>query len=108
MIEERSPGIRRDPSAGSALAYELLVVRRGGEVAALRDHTAVVRLDGSGRPGPGPVVVHLSHAFVEPPHRGSGLAGWLRALPLQAARRCAAAASASPHARSSSSPRWSR
>jgi hypothetical protein len=42
--------------------------------------------------------VHLSHAFVEPPHRGSGLAGWLRALPLQAARRCAAAAGASPFA----------
>jgi GNAT superfamily N-acetyltransferase len=78
-----------------ALAYELLVLRRAGSLAALRDHTAVVRLDGGGRPRPAPVVVHLSHAWVEPAERGSGLAAWLRALPLQAARRCAAAAGAS-------------
>ncbi|HEX2485593.1 MAG TPA: hypothetical protein VHQ66_09845 [Myxococcota bacterium] len=98
VIEERIAWDPARPTGASALAYELLVVRRDGEIAALRDHTAVVRLDGDGRPLPGPVVVHLSHAFVEPPHRGSGLAGWLRALPLQAARRCAAAAGASPEA----------
>jgi GNAT superfamily N-acetyltransferase len=80
------------PVGGAALLYELLVLRRGGAVAALRDHSAVVRLDAADRPRPGPVVVHLSHALVEPAHRGSGLAGWLRALPLQAARRCAAVA----------------
>lgn len=77
------------PLAGAALAYELLALRRGGAIAALRDHTAIVRLDAHGRPLPGPVVVHLSHALVEPSHRGTGLAAWLRALPLQAARRCA-------------------
>jgi hypothetical protein len=38
------------------------------------------------------VVVHLSHAFVVPAERGSGLAAWLRALPLQTARRAALAA----------------
>ena len=80
------------PVRSAALAYELLVLRRGGVVAALRDHTAVVRLDARGRPLAGPVVVHLSHALVEPAHRGTGLAAWLRALPLQAARRCAASA----------------
>jgi GNAT superfamily N-acetyltransferase len=84
------------PVGGAALAYEMLVLRRGDEIAALRDHTAVVRLDASGRPQPGPIVVHLSHALVEPAHRGSGLAAWLRALPLQAARRCAAAAGCAP------------
>jgi GNAT superfamily N-acetyltransferase len=84
------------PVGGAALAYELLVLRRGGEPAAFRDHTAVVRLDARGRAAAGPVVVHLSHAFVEPAHRGSGLAAWLRALPLQAARRCAAAARCEP------------
>ena len=84
------------PVGGAALAYELLVVRRGGEVAALRDHTAIVRVDARGRPVAGPIVVHLSHALVEPPHRGSGLAAWLRALPLQTARRCAAAAGCAP------------
>jgi len=85
------------PERGAALAYELLVVRRAGGLAALRDHTAVVRLDARGRARE-PVVVHLSHALVEPAHRGSGLAAWLRALPLQAARRCAAAAGCNPGA----------
>jgi GNAT superfamily N-acetyltransferase len=80
------------PSGAAALAYELLVLRRGDTVVALRDHTAVVRLDEHGRPAAGPVVVHLSHALVLPEHRGTGLAAWLRALPLAAARRCAAAA----------------
>ena len=80
------------PVTRAALAYEMLTLRRGGEIAALRDHTAAVRLDDDGRPLPGPIVVHLSHALVHPPHRGSGLAAWLRALPLQTARRCAASA----------------
>ena len=75
----------------AALAYELLVLRRGAEFAALRDHSAVVRLDERGRPVDAPVVVHLSHAFVDPKHRGTGLIAWLRSLPLQAARRCAQA-----------------
>jgi hypothetical protein len=82
---------RPPPPGSAALAYELLVLRRGGTLAALRDHTAVVRLDTAGRARPGPVVVHLSHAWVEPAERGSGLAAWLRALPLQTARRCAEA-----------------
>ncbi len=85
------------PVGRAALAYELLVLRRGEAVAALRDHTAVVRLDAQGRPAPGPLVVHLSHAYVDPAHRGSGLAAWLRALPLQTARRCAAAAGCRPN-----------
>jgi GNAT superfamily N-acetyltransferase len=84
------------PLARAALAYELLVLRRGSAIAAVRDHTAVVRLDARARPLAGPVVVHLSHALVEPAQRGSGLAAWLRALPLQAARRCAAAAGCAP------------
>jgi len=92
VIEERLAWDPRRPVHGVALAYELLVIRRAGALAALRDHTAVVRLDERGRPRPGPVVVHLSHALVLPSERGSGLAAWLRALPLAAARRCAAAA----------------
>jgi GNAT superfamily N-acetyltransferase len=92
VIRERLAWDPARPVGRTALAYELLVLRRGGAIAALRDHTAVVRLDARGRPAPGPLVVHLSHAFVEPAHRGHGLAAWLRALPLQTARRCAAAA----------------
>jgi hypothetical protein len=98
VIRERLAWDARRPVPGAVLLYELLVVRRGGAVAALRDHTAVVRLDGAGAPRPGPVVVHLSHALVEPAQRGSGLAAWLRALPLQAARHCAAAAGCPPGA----------
>jgi len=93
--------LRWDPShplslgrAGrAALLYELLVVRSGEQVAALRDHTAVVRISPQGRPF-GPVVVHLSHSYVEPAYRGTGLIAWLRALPLQTARRAAQAAAA--------------
>jgi GNAT superfamily N-acetyltransferase len=98
VIRDRLAWDPRRPVGGAALAYELLVVRRAGAVAALRDHTAVVQLDARVRPLAAPVVVHLSHALVEPPHRGGGLAAWLRALPLQAARRCAAAAGAAPDA----------
>jgi GNAT superfamily N-acetyltransferase len=94
VIEERLAWDPARPASGAALAYEMLVLRRAGRLAALRDHSAVVRLDASGRPRPGPVVVHLSHAFVLPEERGSGLAAWLRALPLGAARRAAHAAGA--------------
>ena len=75
-----------------ALRYEMLVVRRGEEVVGLRDHTAIVPCPPHRPDHPGQVIVHLSHIIVEPPMRGSGLAGWLRALPVQTARECAAAA----------------
>lgn len=97
VIGERLAWDPARPLASAAFAYELLVLRRGDGVAALRDHTAVVRRDAQGRPLAAPVVVHLSHSFVEPPHRGTGLSAWLRALPLQAARRCAAAAGLPAH-----------
>jgi GNAT superfamily N-acetyltransferase len=80
------------PHDGLALAYDLLVVRRDGAVVAVRDQSAVVRPGADGRPEPAPVVVHLSHALVVPQARRTGLAPWLRALPLHTARRCAAAA----------------
>jgi GNAT superfamily N-acetyltransferase len=92
VIEERIAWDPARPVGRFALAYELLVLRRRGQLAALRDHTAVVRLDAKRRPLHGPVVVHLSHALVLPAERGSGLAAWLRALPLQTARRAAVAA----------------
>ncbi len=63
-----------------SMLYELILVRREGRLAAVRDHTAMAVA--------GEVVVHLSHNLVTPEWRRSGLAGWLRALPLGAARRC--------------------
>jgi hypothetical protein len=94
VIRDRLAWDPARPVGRTALAYELLVLRRAGAVAAVRDHTAVVRLDERGQPLAAPVVVHLSHSFVEPAQRGSGLIAWLRALPLEAARRCARAAGA--------------
>src|ERR1051325_2553779 len=72
------------PHEGCALLYDLLAVLRGGEIVGVRDHTAIVPLD-----APKPhAVVHLSHVLVVPEFRRSGLAGWLRALPIQTAREC--------------------
>jgi len=67
------------------IIYEMIYVRREDEFVAVRDHTAV--LAGGGNH----VVVHLSHNLVHPRLRRTGLAGWLRALPLGTARECLAA-----------------
>lgn len=72
----------RDRVAGHGLQYQLLAILDGDEIVGLRDHTAIVPPDSIA------TLVHLSHVIVEPRHRGTGLAGWLRALPLQAARAC--------------------
>lgn len=61
------------------MVYEMILVRRDGEIAAVRDHTVI----SSG----GEVVVHLSHNLVMPKWRRSGLAGWMRALPVVSARQ---------------------
>ncbi|MGB8170603.1 MAG: hypothetical protein WCF18_24075 [Chthoniobacteraceae bacterium] len=77
------------PRDGFAMRYDLLLLRDGaGAFVAARDHTAIA--NGS------QVVVHLSHALVDPAWRRSGLAGWLRALPLQTARTCLERAGLSP------------
>ena len=65
------------------MLYEMLLVRRGGEFVAVRDHTAAVADGGA--------VVHLSHNLIAPTARRTGLAGWLRAWPIQTARECLAA-----------------
>ncbi len=96
VIAERLAWNPARPVGRAHLAYELLLLWHDEELRAVRDHTAVVRVDASGAPAPGPVVVHLSHALIEPAHRGSGLAAWLRALPLAAGRRCAAVAGCAP------------
>jgi GNAT superfamily N-acetyltransferase len=67
---------------GCALRYRLTLLKLGGRFAAVRDHTAIVRerIEGA--------IVHLSHNLVAPEWRRTGLAGWLRALPIQTARDC--------------------
>jgi hypothetical protein len=70
---------------GCALRYRLMLLKAGGKIAAVRDHTAIVRDDHDG------VVVHLSHNLLMPDWRRTGLAGWLRALPIMTGRHCLAA-----------------
>jgi len=69
---------------GCALRYDLMLVTSHEQFAAVRDHTAIVP------EGKNIAIVHLSHNLVAPNWRRSGLAGWLRALPIQTARRCLA------------------
>ena len=81
-------GWQQTPRAdGWTLYYQLLTAQDPVGWAAVRDHSIIippVRPDG---PVPG-VIVHLSHLLIAPPWRRTGLAGWMRAMPLQAARDC--------------------
>jgi hypothetical protein len=70
------------------LLYEMMLLRREGQFVAVRDHSAIVTRDGA------LAVVHLSHNLVAPAARRTGLAGWLRALPIATARECLAAQAA--------------
>lgn len=96
VIESRLRWRPSEPFAGHALRYEMVAIERGGELIAVRDHSAILRPAEAGRRSRPAVVVHLSHSFVAPEHRRSGIAGWLRALPLATARECAALAGAGP------------
>ncbi len=89
VIEDRFSWDPRKPVDGHALLYEMLVVRHEGEIVAVRDHTAISPPAALATGAGGGVVVHLSHVLVEPSMRGRGLASWLRALPIETARRCA-------------------
>jgi hypothetical protein len=75
---------------GYALRYRLVLLKSRGRIAAVRDHTAIIRSEVEG------AIVHLSHNFIAPEWRRTGLAGWLRALPIQSARNCLAAQRRSP------------
>jgi len=57
-----------------------------------------VRRDARGEAQRGPTIVHLSHVLIGASQRRTGLAAWLRALPLDAGRRCARAAGQPPEA----------
>jgi hypothetical protein len=79
---ERREVLARRFQLGRRFYYEMAFVRVDGEFVAVRDHTAAMARDGLS------VVVHLSHNLVSPLARRTGLAGWMRALPIAAARQC--------------------
>ncbi len=72
-----------DPAAttgGYAMRYHLMVVLHEGKIAAVTDQTAILA------EGARALVVHHSHILVAREWRRTGLAGWVRALPLATAR----------------------
>ena len=70
------------------LRYEMLLLCKQEQFVAARDHTAIIATSG----GIPHAVVHMSHVLVEPAWRRTGVAGWLRAWPIQTARACLQAA----------------
>jgi hypothetical protein len=90
-LEEREVLDRRF-RRGPRFLYEMVLVRSQGKIVAVRDHTAVMTRDGAH------AVVHLSHNLVSPAARRTGLAGWMRTLPIATARECLVQNSASPGA----------
>lgn len=70
---------------GYGLRYRLMLVTSGGKFVAVRDHTSIVPKEEDA------AYVHLSHNLVAPEWRRTGVAGWLRALPIQTARHGLAA-----------------
>lgn len=72
------------PEHGCALLYQMFLVTAAGQFVAVRDCTAIVPVH---RLAEG-AVVHMSHVLVSPEWRRSGVAAWMRALPIQAARSC--------------------
>ena len=79
VIARRMQWLPEQMVNGASMQYALQLVTRQGEFVAVRDHTAII-LDS----GPG-AVVHLSHNLVAPEWRRSGIAGWMRALPVATA-----------------------
>src|SRR5262245_6438953 len=82
VIEQRLAWYPAEALDGCWLRYEIVFVQQRGQRVAVRDHTVVA----TQRYGIPEAVVHLSHVLVEPTSRRTGLAGWLRAWPLQTAR----------------------
>lgn len=65
---------------GSPMLYQMMLVRSGDRIAGVTDQTAILPAGGS------EIIVHHSHILLAPEWRRTGLAGWLRALPLATAR----------------------
>lgn len=87
MIRTRLARGAHRPQPGWCTLFEMTAVEQHGKLIGVRDVNAIARGDGA-TPF---AVVHLSHVLVTPTWRGRGLAAWLRAFPLQTARRALAA-----------------
>lgn len=72
------------PFGAWSYLYRIIAVVKDDKIVAVRDCTAIR----DGRDDPQRIYVHLSHVLVDKEHRGGGLAGWMRAFPVQIARQC--------------------
>lgn len=79
VIARRMQWLPEQMINGASMQYALQLVTRRGEFVAVRDHTVII-LESEPR-----AVVHLSHNLVSPDWRRSGIAGWMRALPVATA-----------------------
>ena len=79
VIARRMQWLPEQMINGASMQYALQLVTRRGELVAVRDHTVIIL---ESEPG---AVVHLSHNLVSPDWRRSGIAGWMRALPVATA-----------------------
>jgi GNAT superfamily N-acetyltransferase len=88
VIDHRLGWNPADVSRGFSFMYRMVVVADGEQLAAVRDHTVILCHD----PRHPLALVHLSHVWVDRAWRRTGLAGWMRALPIQTARNALTAA----------------
>ncbi|NDC80509.1 MAG: hypothetical protein EB090_04465 [Verrucomicrobia bacterium] len=96
VIEHRFSWNIRQPQPGKPLFHYamILALDPGNQVAAVRDYTAIVHAP----PERAACTVHLSHLWIDPAYRRSGLAGWMRAFPVETARTLLARARHALHA----------
>jgi hypothetical protein len=80
-IEARLARRNAADSTAFAAIYEMVLVCHHGQPAAVRDFTVITSPDFAHLK----VLVHLSHNLVLPDWRRSGLAAWMRALPMAVA-----------------------
>lgn len=83
ILERRLALNPRSVGADCSLIYSLMLLTANGELVAVRDHTVILREES--------IVIHLSHNLIAPNYRRTGLAGWLRSLPIFSARSVASA-----------------
>lgn len=88
VIDNRLRWRAKETQSGYSLSYEMILVQRGDEFVAIRDHSVTIPVSKNADESRSNVgaVVHLSHSLIAPSMRGKGIAGWLRAWPIQMAR----------------------
>ena len=96
VIEQRFTWNAAPLLSNQPLLHYCMILALGSQknVAAVRDYSAIVPPASE----PPRVTLHLSHLWINPTHRRTGLAGWMRALPLETGRTLLAQANHSPDA----------